>query len=66
MLLMKQVVLLNRRKSARDEESRRQRTRHMHDMTCVLEIARSRAVRATLMQTQLTKVQRARTPMRGA
>ena len=29
----------------------------MHDVTCVLETARSRAARATLMQTQLTRRQ---------
>ena len=66
MLLMKQVVLLNRRKFVHDEESHTRRTCHIHDMTCVLETARSRAARATLMQTQLKKVLCARTPMRGA
>ena len=59
-------MLLNRRKFAHDEESRRQHTRHMHDVTCVLETARSRAAaRATLMQTQLNARNyspRARTP----
>ena len=44
--------------------SRRRRTRHMHDVTCVIETVRSRAARATLMQTQLTKAPHARTPKR--
>ena len=49
-------AVVESRKFACDEESRRRCPRRMHDVTCVPETTRSRAARATLMQTQRTKV----------
>ena len=41
-------------KFARDEESRGRRARHMHDVTCVLEMARLRAACASNSDTNST------------
>ena len=54
-------------KFARDDEgeSRRRHTRHMHDVTCVLETACSRALMQTQQQVTKAAAPRARTPMRA-